>query len=157
MQLDRPTIVECADGSVEIYEDSGKKTGSFLTFAAITLVSGGIIVYGQLAGDLVLRRLTPLGIGVTFVSLLLTLMLFPFKKKPEQKLCIKFTREGFSSYGTTAKWTDISKVHITQYECILLSRRAGEIYLNTIHLDVTPTELLEIVFKFAPELDESLN
>lgn len=154
METQNGTIVEREDGSVEIYESEKMKSQKFMLFGAASLLMLLVIAFTHSSENIVLRHMTFVyGIPVAIVLVLLTLLQFRLKKPSQPKLAIRFTTEGFTAWTQTGKWADIKLAYTTQYECVLLSRRAGEIRFNTYFLEITPPDLLRIVFRFAPELE----
>jgi hypothetical protein len=152
-----PGVVECADGSVEIYESPSKKFHKLLAFAGVTLVAGAGAILMWRTHDDVLVKMRPLFApgfaAVAIVSALLT-CLIGFQRPKQPALAIKLTADGVTAGVQSARWSDVTQAYVKDnYSCTLLSRKAGEIHLFTIYLEISPHELLELVngFRAVPE------
>ena len=147
------TVVECPDGSIEIYESSKRKSQKLFTFLGIAVcsVAATVLAYSGEAPDL--RRIAILIVPLAVISVLIVFVIGA-PKGVQGSLAIKFTTEGVVAGMQSAKWVDVSDAYVkSEYECVLLSRRAGEVYLNTFFLDVTPQHLLAIVNRPPLRLD----
>lgn len=154
MGIESQHYVECADGSVEIYESSKKKNKQALMFVAASVLAVGTVVCMRSSSNLVMSHMTMMfGIPLAVTVLLLTVVLVLPHRKSSPKAVVKFTRDGFTAFASAAKWADISKAYATEHECVLLSRKAGEIIIPVLYLDLTAMEVLEIAHRFAPHLN----
>lgn len=145
--------VECPDGSIEIFESQKKKSNQSLLFALAAAVAIGFYLVGLSSSQPVTVLMArTFGLPLAIVSTVLALLVFFARRNSAATPVIKFTREGFSTNNMTGKWSDISKAYATEHTCVLLSRKAGEIQLFVMYLELSPVELLKLVHRFAPNL-----